>query len=127
MAPFIVFNVGIAVIFILNLYKYMKYNPDENNDPYYCFKALFLFFLMAVKHWGIGLWIWLLGSSAYCFCFYKFQQTVFLLLPDMFTQWAGYYDPFMILFYIQFGFVLFSVILFIYDIGTTTDYFMVDW
>lgn len=127
LAPFIVFNVALLFIFIVNFYKYMKYNPDENNDPYFFFKVLLIFFLMAIKHWGIGLWIWLFGVSMYCFCFYKFQQTVYLLLPDIFTQWFGYYDPFMIVFYIQFGFVLVSVFLLIYDLASTTDYFLIDW
>lgn len=127
LAPFIIFNIGIAIVFVANFYKYMKYNPDENNDPYFCFKIFFIFILMAIKHWGIGLWIWLLGVSTYCFCFYKFQQTIYLILPDISTQWYPYYDQFMIIYYLQFGFVLFSIGLLIYDLGTTTDYFFIDW
>lgn len=115
------------VIFIINFVKYMKYNPNDNNDPYFCFKVIFLFFLMAIKHWGIALWIFLFGVSIYAFCFYKFQQTVYLLLPDIYTQWIQYYEPFMIIFYIQFGFVLLSVGLLIYELGSNVDYFMIDW
>lgn len=80
-----------------------------------------------MRHWGITLWIWLFGVSAYCFCFYKFQQTVYLLLPDTVTQWLVYYEPFMIVFYLQFAFVFFSVMLLIYDLGSATDYFIIDW
>jgi hypothetical protein len=65
----------------------MKYNPYDQNDPYMCFKIIFIFLIRAIRHWGIFLWIWLFGVSAYCFCFYKFQQTVYLLLPDIKTQW----------------------------------------
>lgn len=72
-APFIIFNIGILVIFIINFYKYIKYNPDETNDPYYVFKLILMFFLTAIKHWGLGLWIFLFGLSAYAFCFFKFQ------------------------------------------------------
>jgi hypothetical protein len=127
-APFIIFNVLVLVAFIINFYKYMKYNPyDDQNDPYIMFKVIFIFFLKAIRHWGIALWIWLFGVSAYCFCFFKFQQTVYLLLPDIVTQWIGYYDPFMIVFYVQFGFVLISVFLLIYDLSTVTDYFLIDW
>lgn len=127
-APFIVFNVVVLVGFIINFYKYMKYNPyDDQNDPYIMFKVIFIFVLRAIRHWGIALWVWLLGVSAYCFCFYKFQQTVYLLLPDTVTQWMGYYDPFMVVFYLQFGFVLLSVFLLVYDLSTVTDYFLIDW
>jgi hypothetical protein len=63
----------------------MKYNPNETNDPYFCFKAIFIFLMMGVKHWGIGLWIWLFGTSAYVFCFFKFQQEVYLMLPDQYS------------------------------------------
>lgn len=49
------------------------------------------------------------------------------MLPDVDTEWGKYYNPFMLVFFIQFGFVLFSVFLFIYDLGFTTDYFMIDW
>lgn len=126
-APFIVFNIGVLLLFILNFYKYMKYNPDETNDPYYFFKALLILMLSGLKHWGIGMWIWLFGVSAYCFCFYKFQQTVYLLMPDTETDWAPYYHSFMALFYVQFVFMLFSIFLLIYDMGSTTDYFLIDW
>lgn len=105
----------------------MKYNPDETNDPYYVFKAVLLFLLMGLKYWGIGLWIFIFGVSAYAFCFYKFQETVYLLLPDPVTDWLEYYDPFMAVFYVQFSFVLISVFLLIYDLGVTTDYFLIDW
>jgi hypothetical protein len=122
---FIVFNICVAVIFIVNFYKYTKYNPDENNDPYFFFKVLLIFFLKAIKHWGIGLWIWLFGVSAYIFCFYKFQSqsTNYMSLPEN----SPYYSQFLIIFYIEFAFVLFSVALLIYDLGPITDYFMIDW
>ena len=125
--PFIAFNVVSLLLFLISFYKYMKYNPYNEQDPYIFFKVIFIFFLKAMRHWGITLWIWLFGASAYCFCFYKFQQTVYLLLPDTVTQWLAYYEPFMIVFYLQFGFVFFSVILLIYDLGSATDYFIVDW
>ena len=82
---------------------------------------------MALKNWAVGMWIFLFGSSAYCFCFYKFQQIVYLLMPDMETDWRPYYHSFMSLFYVQFVFMLFSIVLLIYDIATTTDYFLIDW
>ena len=82
---------------------------------------------MGLKYWAIGLWIFLFGISAYVFCFFKFQQTVYLLLPDIYTDWGTYYHHFMAVFYVQFGFMLFAVFLLIYDLGSTTDYFMIDW
>lgn len=126
-APFIVFNIASLFLFIISFYKFMKYNPYDENDPYVFFKVIFIFFLKLIRHWGITLWIWLFGVSLYCFCFYKFQQTVYLLLPDTTTQWMAYYDPFMIVFYLQFAFVFLSVLLLIYDLGAMTDYFLIDW
>ena len=127
--PFVIFNICILVIFVYNFYRYMKYNPNETNDPYYFFKALLIFLLMAVKHWAIGLWIFLFGISTYIFCFFKFQQTIFLLLPDINNQaeWDDYYHHFLAIFYTQFGFMLFAIFFLIYDLGSTTDYFMIDW
>lgn len=61
----------------------MKYNPNNTNDPNFFFKTILLFFLMALKYFGIGLWIFLFALSTYIFCFFKFQQTVYLLLPDV--------------------------------------------
>jgi hypothetical protein len=46
-----------------------------------------------------------------------------MLLPEN----SPYYSQFLIIFYIQFAFVLFSVALLIYDLGPITDYFMIDW
>lgn len=85
--PFIAYNVVALLAFLISFYKFMKYNPYDQNDPYMCFKIIFIFILRAARHWGLALWIWLFGVSAYCFCFYKFQQTVYLLLPDLSTQW----------------------------------------
>lgn len=126
-APFIVFNIGLLIIYIINFYKYLKYNPDETNDPSFCFKMILMFLLMAMRYWGVGMWIFLFGTSAYCFCFYKFQQTVFLLLPDMVESWFPYYHSFMALFYVQFAFLFFSILLLVYDMSTSTDYFLIDW
>ena len=129
LAPFIVFCICIMVIYVYNCYRYMKYNPNQTNDPYYFFQILLIFILMGLKHWGIGLWIFLLGISTYIFTFFKFQQTVFLLLPDIndLAQWELYYHHFMAIFYVQFAFLMFAVFLLIYDLGKTTDYFMIDW
>ena len=126
-APFIVYNVGLFLIFLLNFYKYLKYNPDETNDPSYFFKMIGFFFLMAMRYWGVGMWIFLFGSSAYCFCFYKFQQTVFLLMPDLVDDWYPLYHSFMALFYTQYAFMFISIFILIYDMTTSTDYFLIDW
>ena len=126
-APFIVYNVGLLIILIINFYRYLKYNPDETNDPSYMFKMIGVLFLMGIKFWAIGMWIFLFGASAYCFCFYKFQQTVFLLLPDMVSNWYPYYHSFMALFYVQFSFMFISVFLLFYDLSSSTDYFLIDW
>lgn len=125
--PFIAFNVCSFLLFIYSFCKFMRYNPYDENDPYIFFKVIFIMVLKLIRHYGLTLWIWLLGVSTYCFCFYKFQQTVYLLLPDLVTQWIGYYDPFMVVFYLQFSFVFISVIMLIYDLSTVTDYFIIDW
>ena len=31
---FVIFLVAAMLVFVFNFYRYMKYNPDENNDPY---------------------------------------------------------------------------------------------
>ena len=125
--PFIAFNVCSFILFIYSFYKFSKFNPYDENDPYIFFKVIFIFIIRLIRHFGVSLWIWLLGVSAYCFCFYKFQQTVYLLLPDTATQWLAYYDPFMVIFYLQFSFVLISVWLLFYDLSNVTDYFIIDW
>lgn len=105
----------------------MRYNPDENNDPYFCFKALFFFIAILIKHLSVGMWFYLLGLSGYVFCFYKFQQTVLLVLPDVVTEWGAFYEIFMIIFYLQCGLMLATTIGILVDVSTTTDYFLIDW
>lgn len=126
LAPFIVFNVGILILFIINFYKFVKYNPNEQ-DENFMFKRIFLFFMIAIKHWGVGLWIFLFGTTTYIFCFFKFQETVYLMLPDIEAQYLEYYDPFYAVFFVQFSFIMISNFFIIYNISSSTDYFMIDW
>jgi len=76
--------------------------------------------------WSYGLWIWLLGFSLYIFSFYKFQETIYLIVPDQQTQWGEYYQIFMILFYAQMIIMVISLWILIYNKGDV-DYFLIDW
>jgi uncharacterized membrane protein len=105
----------------------MKYNPDENNDPYYCFKAIFLMFVYIVKYIAICLFLWLLCFSTYLFCFYKFQQAVDLIIPSFANDTSGIYQTFAAFFYINFSFTIVAIIILIFNLTNTTDYFLIDW
>ncbi|MCB0371201.1 MAG: hypothetical protein KDD45_17735 [Bdellovibrionales bacterium] len=101
----------ILIFFIFDFYRYMKYNPDENNDPYYCCKAIVLFLIHIVKFVAVGIWFWILALSTFCFCFYKFQQTVYLILPSPSNDTSGLYSSFAAFFYITFSFTIVAIII----------------
>lgn len=122
-----VFAAGIMVVFILDFYRYLRYNPDENNDPYYCCKVIFLFLIHIVKFVAAGIWLWLLAFSTYCFCFYKFQRTVYLILPSPVNDTAGLYSAFSAFFYITFSFTIVAIFIIFFKVVNQTDYFLIDW
>lgn len=122
-----VFMVGMMVIFVINFYRYMKYNPDENNDPYYCFKAIFLFFIFIIKYLAVAVHLFLLCFTGYVFCFYKFQRTVYLSLFDAYNDTSGLYQIFYALFYVNFSFLFIAVLIQVFNMTNTTDYFLIDW
>jgi hypothetical protein len=126
-AFFVIFVVVAIIIFIFNFYRYMKYNPDENNDPYYCFKAIFLLLVYIVKYVAVSIHLWLLCFSTYLFCFYKFQQTVYLVIPDYGNDTSGIYQVFNGFFYINFSFTILAIFIFIFNLSNGTDYFLIDW
>ena len=105
----------------------MKYNPDENNDPYYCFKAIFLMFVNIIKYIAMGIHIWLLCFSAYLFCFYKFQQTIYLIVIDLGNDKSGLHQSFRALFYVTFALTILALVIFVFNFINSTDYFLIDW
>jgi hypothetical protein len=123
----VVFLVVMVVLFILSFYRYMKYNPDENNDPYYCFKAIFLFLVYVVKYLAVTVHLWLLCFSGYLFCFYKFQRTIYLVIVDVGNDKAGICMFFQGLFYVNFAFLALAVFIQVFNLTNTTDYFLIDW
>ena len=126
--PFLaVIAVIMLVTFIIDFVRYLRYNPDENNDPYYCCKVIFLFLVHIVKFVGVAVWIWLLLLSGFCFCFYKFQQTVYLILPSGSNDTTGLYSIFMAMFYITFAFIILAIFILIFNLVNSTDYFLIDW
>ena len=126
--PFLaIFAVFILVFFIFDFYRYLRYNPDEKNDPYYCITVILLFFVHIVKYIGVGIWFWLLAFSTYCFCFYKFQQTVYLILPSPSNDTTGLYSAFDAFFYISFSFVIVAIFIQFLRLVNYTDYFLIDW
>jgi hypothetical protein len=127
MIPIIFVGIGIVVTFGFNFYTYMKYNPDENNDPYFCCKTIFTFTVFSFKYIGVGLWIFLFGLTGFAFCFYKFQETVYLILPNVLKDTTSLYSLFELIYYLQFSLILIAVFLLIYDIAYSTDYFLIDW
>lgn len=125
--PFAIFNIGIFIIFVLLMYRYFQYNPsDDPNDPYFLCKGFIYILIKVLYTWSYGLWIWLLGFSLYIFSFYKFQSTIYLIVPDQQTQWGEYYQIFMILYYGQMIIMVISLWIVIYNKGDV-DYFLIDW
>lgn len=122
---FIIFAVLMIVCLVPNFYRYMKYNPDQHNDPYYCFKAIALLLIYLVKYVAVTIWLWLLCLSAYCFCFYKFQQTVYLILPS--SDVNGLYSSFRAFYYVTFSFTIVAIFILLFNMTNYTDYFLIDW
>lgn len=124
---FVIFLVAAMLVFVFNFYRYMKYNPDENNDPYYCFKAIFLFFIYVIKYVAMSTHLSLLCFTTYLFCFYKFQQTVSMLVIDYGNDTSGLYQSFQSFFYLNFSFTFLAIVIFVFNLVNSTDYFMIDW
>ena len=122
-----IFGVGIMVLFILDFYRYLKYNPDENNDPYYCCKVVVLFLIQIVKFIAGGIWLFMFAFSTYCFCFYKFQRTVYIILPSPSNDTMGLYATFGAFFYITFSFTIVAIFIIFFKMVNQTDYFLIDW
>jgi hypothetical protein len=119
--------VVILVVFILDFYRYMRYNPDENNSPYYCFTAILLFFVQVIRYVAMGLNIWLLALTTFIFCFYKFQQTVYLLLASSADDSSGIYKAFEALFYTNYSIMVVAIIIFTFNLANSVDFFLIDW
>jgi hypothetical protein len=83
---------------------------------------------LGIRIFAVGHWIFLAGASLVCFCFYKFQKTLFFTLPDPTdtTAQTNYYKPFQMLFYLTLAFSLASCLELIWKI-TKSEYFMIDW
>lgn len=88
--------------------------------------AALLLLVFSVKYIGVGLWIFLLGLATYVFCFFKFQQIVFLMLPDPSTD-STLYTSFQTLYFVQLALVILAVIILLINIGVNVDYFLIDW
>lgn len=119
--------VGVLVVFILDFYRYMRYNPDENNSPYYCFTAILLFFVQVIRYVAMGLNIWLLILTTFIFCFYKFQQTVYLLMARSSDDTSGIYKSFEALFYTNYSLMVVAIIIFTFNLANSVDFFLIDW
>jgi hypothetical protein len=109
------------------MYRHITYNPsDDPNDPYFLCRGFVTFFIKILYTWSYGLWMWLFGLSLYVFAFYKFQQTIYLIVPDQQTQWSQYYFLFMLIFYATLGITSISLWIIIYNLSEV-DYFLIDW
>ena len=115
--------VVMVVLLAINFYKYNRYNPDENNDPFYCFKVLLYLAVYLVKYVAVCMFLWTFCLSAYCFCFYKFQETVFLILPNS----GDFNKMFEAFYYTTLSFTLVAMLIMAFNLVTRTDYFLIDW
>lgn len=86
-----------------------------------------MFFVHIVKFVAVGIWLWVFALSAYCFCFYKFQSTIYLILPNPSSDSSGLYTTFGAFFYITFSFTIVAIMIMIFRIVNYTDYFLIDW
>jgi hypothetical protein len=109
--------------------KYVNYNPNQEQvEIYFCARVLWNGFWIGIRTFAVGLWLWLFGVALVCFCFYKFQKTMYFTLPDPNDSAAqlNYYKPFENLFYIVFSFSVASSFELVWRI-TKSEYFMIDW
>lgn len=79
-----------------------------------------------IKYVAICLFLWCFVLSAYCFCFFKFQRTVFLMLPG-FTSDQSLYESFRAFYWTSFCFMFLALIVQVFRLVNNTDYFLIDW
>ncbi len=71
--------------------------------------------------------MWLLALTAFIFCFYKFQQTVYLLLASSAEDSSGIYKFFEALLYNNFSIIVVAIIIFTFNLASSLDLFLIDW
>lgn len=128
LVPFIIIEVLILIWWAYSIYRYVMYNPHEQIELNYCPRVVWNAMWLGIRCFALGNWIFLFGVSLVCFCFYKFQQTLFFTLPDP-TDSASqlsYYQPFATLFYVTLAFSLASCMELVWRI-TKSEYFLIDW
>jgi len=128
LVPFIIFELLILGWWGYSIYRYVVYNPHEQIELNYCPRVVWNAMWLGIRYFALGNWLFLLGASLVCFCFYKFQQTLFFTLPDPTNSaaQASYYQPFAILFYTTLSFSLASCFELVWKI-TKSEYFLIDW
>lgn len=80
-----------------------------------------------IKYMAVGIWLWVFAFSTYCFCFYKFQQTIYLILPDPSPDTSRFYYNFAAFFYVTFSFTIGAIVIMVFRMVNYTDYFLIDW
>lgn len=126
--PFIIMEVIILIWCGYQAYKYLAYNPHEQIELNYCPRIVWNIMWISIRCFAVGNWIFLTIGSLVCFCFYKFQKTLFFTLADPgdSNAFTTFYQPFETLFYITFAFSIVGCLELVWRI-TKSEYFLIDW
>jgi hypothetical protein len=76
---------------------------------------------------AVAVHLFLLFFTGYVFCFYKFQRTVYISLIDVWNDTSGLYLIFYALFYVNFSFLFVAMLIQVFNLTNSTDYFLIDW
>ena len=126
--PFIIVMAIVLGYYIYAMFLHVKYNPENLGENTYCFRMMWGALWLALRCWTVGLFVWLAGVSMFCFCFYKFQTALYMILPDPNDEASklAYYTPFKTVFFIMAGMGILSLFETVWRIASA-EYFLLDW
>ncbi|CAD8069334.1 unnamed protein product [Paramecium sonneborni] len=124
-ALLIVAHVLIIIIWFIRIYIWSKRNPSYTGQNDWCMYLTIKSFYVLLDTWAEVIFYYLAIFTGYLFCFYKFQQTIYILMPPL-SDYENNYRPFEILFFMMFACRLISMFNLILR-QADVQVFFVDW
>ena len=126
-AVFWVMFVLSLVVVVFRMIVWARLNPSKHNEGIYCCYTSVTLLFMAFKYFGLFMFVFTSGVSAYWYIFFKLQYRPYVLFPDEGKKEMGKYEK---QFYIVWGLGMCSFCVYMfYRLFQQTNYdvFFIDW
>ena len=115
------------VVVVFRMIVWARLNPSKHNEGIYCCYTSVTLLFMAFKYFGLFMFVFTSGVSAYWYIFFKLQYRPYVLFPDEGKKEMGKYEK---QFYIVWGLGMCSFCVYMfYRLFQQTNYdvFFIDW